>query len=172
METSKRQFCRVTDTADSAAAVARAVAELSDADLMRLNALARLRARGLPDGILWSDLLHEALARALDGSRQWPADVPFLTFVSSVMRSLCDKIWRRHRREAAVIIRGKYDEHESRTAVCTAAGQERILAAIPAISAIRRLFAGDQIATRIIAGMADGLSAEEIRRTNNISQLD
>src|SRR5271163_4921104 len=52
--------------------VAHALRRLTDADLLRLEALARLRARGLPGGVAWSDLLNEAIRRALDGSRPWP----------------------------------------------------------------------------------------------------
>jgi hypothetical protein len=48
--------------------VARAIHALSDAYLVRLKALARLWARGLPKGLSWSDVLHEAIAR---GSRRW-----------------------------------------------------------------------------------------------------
>ncbi len=42
MDVSERKFCRVADTADSAVAVSRAIAGLSETDLLRLNALARL----------------------------------------------------------------------------------------------------------------------------------
>src|SRR5712672_4045343 len=52
--------------------IARAIHSLSDADLVRLKALARLWARGLPGGVGWADVLHEAIARALDGRRRWP----------------------------------------------------------------------------------------------------
>jgi hypothetical protein len=83
------------DAADSAAAVSRALAELSAEDLLRLQALARLRARGLPSGVVWSDLLHEALARALDGSRQWPAGVPLLAFLAAPISTAQSTRWDR-----------------------------------------------------------------------------
>jgi hypothetical protein len=41
----------VVDAADSAAAVSRTLAGLSAEDLLRLQALARLLARGLPGGV-------------------------------------------------------------------------------------------------------------------------
>src|SRR5436190_21872807 len=86
--------------------VARAIGCLSVADLARLQALARLWSRGLPGGLGWADVLNEAIARALDGSRQWPPDVPLLAFLSGVMRSICDDQRRRARREDAVFVRG------------------------------------------------------------------
>jgi DNA-directed RNA polymerase specialized sigma24 family protein len=79
--------------------VGAALAALSEADLLRLRALARLRARSLPGGMSWSDPLHEALLRALTGARPWPPGVPLLAFLAGVMCSLCDEQWRRHRRQ-------------------------------------------------------------------------
>ena len=43
------------------------VAALGDADLLRLRAIARLRARGLP-GVDERDLFNEAVLRLLDGA--------------------------------------------------------------------------------------------------------
>jgi DNA-directed RNA polymerase specialized sigma24 family protein len=61
--------------------------------------IARLRTRSLPGGMSWSDLLHEAVLRALTGARPWPPGVPLLAFLAGVMRSLCDEQWRRYRRQ-------------------------------------------------------------------------
>jgi DNA-directed RNA polymerase specialized sigma24 family protein len=85
---------------NTAADVARAVHSLSDADLVRLKALARLWARGMPRGLSWSDILHDAIVRALDGSRKWPAGVSLLAFLSGVMRSICADTWRREQLDA------------------------------------------------------------------------
>jgi RNA polymerase sigma-70 factor (ECF subfamily) len=72
--------------------VGAALAALSDEDLLRVRAIARLRARSLPPGgMSWSDLLHEAVLRALTGARPWPPGVPLLAFLAGVMRSLCDE---------------------------------------------------------------------------------
>jgi RNA polymerase sigma-70 factor (ECF subfamily) len=161
------------DAAGSAAAVARALAVLPLADLLRLQALARLRARGLPPGMAWTDLLHEALVRALDGSRQWPPGVPLLVVLAGVMRSLCDELWRRRRREAAVLAFGTAAaEADAGDIPCPAADQERVLAAAEAVGAVYALFAGDPVALRIIAGLAGGLSAEEIRAAHGLSAVD
>lgn len=170
MEIIERAACPPADAAESAIAVARALARLPAADWLRLNALARLWARGLPDGFGWSDLLHEALLRALDGSRQWPAGVAFPKFLSGVMRSLRADFWRRQRREADVILRPE-DAPDPAAAVCPAGSQERVLAAVQAMAEIHRLFADDQTALRIIAGLGNGLSAVEIRQANGLSDV-
>jgi RNA polymerase sigma-70 factor (ECF subfamily) len=132
-------------------------------------AVAKLRARGLPDGVGWSDLLHEALARALDGSRQWPSGVPLLVFLAGVMRSIGNEIWRRRRREAGLIALANGAEYQN--IACPAPNQERVLAAGEAVAAIYRLFCGDQTAQQIISGLASGLSAEDIRRQHDLSSL-
>jgi DNA-directed RNA polymerase specialized sigma24 family protein len=67
--------------------IAAAIRGLSDADLTRLRALAGLRARTLP-GVDWSDLLNEAIVRALDGTRRWSPTVPILAFLAGIMRSI------------------------------------------------------------------------------------
>jgi RNA polymerase sigma-70 factor (ECF subfamily) len=162
----------VADAAGSAADVSRALGALSEIDLLRLRALARLRARGLPPGIDWSDLLNEALARALDGSRQWPQGVPFLVFLAGVMRSICDEVWRRRRREAALIAFGASAETDARDVACPAADQERVLAACEAVAAIYRLFAGDRVALLIISGLANGKSADDIRVLHGLSPVE
>ena len=69
--------------------VGAALAALSEEDLLRLRAVAKLRARALPpDAMSWPDLLHEAVLRALTGARTWPIGVPLLGFLAGVMRSL------------------------------------------------------------------------------------
>lgn len=167
MEASKRE--KPVGAADSGTLVSSALAALSEADLLRLQALARLRARGLPPGVSWTDLLHEAIARALDGSRRWPPGVPLLAFLSGVMRSICDELWRKRGREADLLV---LEEEAGREVVCPAPNQERILAAVQAIAAVQRLFRGDEIALRIMDGLANGLSAEEIRTNNNLSAIE
>jgi len=68
---------------------ARAIRALSDADLVRLKALARLWSRGLPAGLGWADVLNDAILRVLEGARPWPPGVPLTAFLSGVMRSIC-----------------------------------------------------------------------------------
>ena len=61
-----------------------ALRQLSDDDLRRLEQLARLRVIGL-HAVDWRDLLHEAIARLLDGSRRWPRDVSLVVFLRETM---------------------------------------------------------------------------------------
>jgi RNA polymerase sigma-70 factor (ECF subfamily) len=172
IETSELEAAPDLDFADSPSRVSQTIASLSDTDLLRLQALARLRARGLPRGIGWSDLLHEAIVRALDGSRQWPAGLPFLAFMAGVMRSLCDEMWRRRRREVELIVWPEEAGAECTDVASPEPDQERVFAAVEAITAIHRLFAADRVALRIVAGLENGLSAEEIRQAHDLSALE
>lgn len=135
--------------------VGAALAALSDEDLLRLRAIARLRARSLPNGMSWSDLLHEAVLRALTGARPWPPDVPLLGFLGGVMRSVCDEQWRRLRRENQL---PTLDDTRS------PGDPERACAAAEALTAIQRLFASDAAALKVITGLIGGMAAEDIRR--------
>ena len=140
-----------------------ALAALSEEDLLRLRAIARLRARSLPDGMSWSDLLHEAVLRALTGARPWPPGVPLLAFLAGVMRSLCDEQWRRHRRQdhlPALHDSGGSDD------------PERACAAAEALAAIQRLFASDAAALKVIAGLISGMAAEDIRRHYGLTAVE
>lgn len=153
---------------NTTADVARAIHGLTDADLVRLKALARLWTRGLPDSIGWADVLHEAIARVLDGSRKWPPDVPILAFLSGIMRSICEDQWRRARRDLETLVR---DEDVSD--LCGPGDEvERIVAAAQSVAAINQLFAGDPLALKIIAGLAEGLTPPEIRKRYDMSERE
>jgi DNA-directed RNA polymerase specialized sigma24 family protein len=140
-----------------------ALAALSEEDLLRLRAIARLRARSLPDGISWSDLLHEAVLRALTGARPWPPGVPLLAFLAGVMRSLCDEQWRRHRRQDHLPTL-----HDSGGAD----DPERACAAAEALAAIQRLFASDKAALKVITGLISGMAADDIRRHYGLTAVE
>jgi RNA polymerase sigma-70 factor (ECF subfamily) len=141
-----------------------ALGALSEEDLLRLRAIARLRARSLPSGgMSWSDLLHEAVLRALTGARSWPPGVPLLAFLAGVMRSLCDEQWRRHRRQDH-----RPTSHDSGGAD----DPERACAAAEALAAIQRLFASDAAALKVIDGLLSGMAAEDIRRHYDLTALE
>jgi len=156
-------------TSDAAAGdVGCALRTLSDADLVRLKSLARLWSRGLPGGFGWADVLNEAIMRSLDGSRRWPPEVPLLAFLSGVMRSICDEHWRRARRDRALLVAAP-DAHGS---VIAPDNPERVLAAAQALGAINGLFADDPAALKILAGMAEGMTAHDIRLHSDMSERD
>ncbi len=151
----------------AAAEIAAAINGLSPAELARLRALARARAQGLPAGMGWADLLQEAVTRTLAGNRKLPPDVPLVAFLGGVMRSLANEAWRRSRREGVLL------EALGETAGEDAARDpERTALAIQALSSIHRLFAGDPDVLKLLAGLADELSGEEIRQMYDLPARD
>ena len=154
--------------------IAAEIAALCDADLLRLLAIARMRARGLP-GLDALDLLNEALVRLLAGARSRPEHVPLVALLATTMRSVAHDHWRRNRRESTVLVspRPGHDDAASRQAdPSPGVDPERTTAALQALAEIDRLFADDEVALRIIAGLAEGLGAAEIRARFVIGERD
>lgn len=145
------------------------VAGLADADLLRLGALARLRARGLP-GLEGADLLNEAVLRLLDGSRTRPPDVPLVAVLAMTMRGVAHDHRRRLRRERPVLVPSTGDgDVATLPDPSPGVDPERATAAAQALADIDRLFARDAVALQVIAGLGDGLTPAEIRRRYGLS---
>jgi DNA-directed RNA polymerase specialized sigma24 family protein len=148
---------------------------VSKSDLLRLKTIARIHARGLPADAGWADLLQEAFTRILDGSRQQPAGVPLVAFLAGVMRSLKSEHWRRALRESRYAQKFRAPqagEPEDLDLGDRASDPERLLSALQELAAVDRLFADDHMVLQIINGLAEGLTAEQIRAAMGISKTD
>jgi RNA polymerase sigma-70 factor (ECF subfamily) len=144
---------------------------VTEIDLLRLKTLARLHARGLPPDVGWDDLLQEAITRVLVGSRKIPDGVSMVAFLAGVMRSLKAEHWRRA--HSGVDPRGiEYADATTIELRDAAPGPERSLIARQELTAIERLFAGDRVACKIIAGLGEGLSPDEICAKHRLSKTD
>jgi RNA polymerase sigma-70 factor (ECF subfamily) len=149
---------------------------VTEMDLLRLKAIARLHARGLPPDVSWDDLLQEAITRVLTGKRVQPDGVALVAFLGGVMRSLrADHIRRaRHgvsREDARWLDQPREDVFELELLDPTA-DPERALIAAEELDKIRRLFADDPVALLIIDGLAEGLAAEQIRARHGLSRTE
>jgi DNA-directed RNA polymerase specialized sigma24 family protein len=163
---------------------------VTEMDLLRLKTIARLHARGLPPDVGWEDLLQEALTRVLSGARRVPAGVAMVAFVAGIMRSLRSEHWRRiaagggagggvRRRAQAP---SEYRSYRTRAAALRdvalaaqadpAADPERSLIALQELAAIERLFADDAVVLKIIDGLGEGFTAEQIRAAHGLSKTD
>jgi DNA-directed RNA polymerase specialized sigma24 family protein len=161
--------------------IERALADglVSATDLLRLKAIARLHAWGLPPDMSWSDLLQEALLRVLQGSRRRPADVSIVAFLAGVMRSIKAEQWRRRRREyhapGGVDPRGMSSDIAAEDAAepgDPAPNPEQRLALFQELAAIYRLFSDDPAALQILNGLASGLTPDEIRDTSRMTKTE
>lgn len=142
-------------------------------DLLRLKTIARLHARGLPPDVGWTDLLQEAFARVLDGSRRRPAGVPMVVFLAGVMRSIKAQHWRRIYRGGRRQVRwlaGVGDLPPDEVAD-PAPSAERQLIAIEEVNALRRLFHDDPQAMQILSGLYEGCTPEEICSAHQLSKV-
>ena len=90
------------------------------------------------------------------------------------MRSICDDYWRRARRDLELLVR--WDDFADLAAPDEEAQSppdpERVLAAGQALAAVYSLFADDPPALKVIAGLADGLTAKEICRVYGMSECE
>lgn len=157
------------------AQTARALELLSNTDLLRLKTVARVYARGLsPEGV-WEDMLQEAITRVLTGSRRRPEGVGMVPFVAGILRSLRAHYWSRARREPRedqLRIDAPHDECSTHNLVDPAPGPERALEARQHLTLIKVLFAADWAVLKILEGLGEGLSAEEIRLSVGLSKTD
>ena len=128
---------------------------LSDADLVRLQALARLWSRGLPAGLGWADVLNEAIVRVLEGSRPGRRACRCWRSCSGVMRSICDDQWRRCGAKHYPARRRGGTRGDRRG---TSPDPERTLAAAQVLGEIDRLFADDRQCCRSSPGSSEGLT--------------
>jgi len=78
--------------------VARLLSRLRHTDHLRLAALATVWTKVCPRREAF-ELLNEALARVLSGSRPWPAEVSIHAFLSQVMRSIASQWAHEDKRE-------------------------------------------------------------------------
>ena len=152
---------------------ARALAEMSDADLLRLKRFAQHRAAGLP-GIEWEDLFHDAVDRVLSGRRRWPRSVPFIVFLQQTVRSLSHEHWRR-RLEGPLVSEADLDlaqraEHQDAPDM-GARSPEAQLEARDLLRAVVALFESDALIIAVLTGLADGQTPTEIIRSANCTPV-
>ena len=158
----------------SARECATALNRLSEADLRRLEQIARYRSLGLSD-LDWRDLLQEAVTRLLAGSRRWPRDVPLAVFLRETMRSIVSDYWRRRRTNVilleADLLRtedaGRRDIVES--AQDPSSNPEREASANETLARVEEVFQDDSEARAVIIGMANGKSPKEIQEETSMT---
>lgn len=158
------------------AAQALALKLVSEMDLLRLKAIARLHARGLPPTVDWSDLLQEAFTRLLEGSRKCPEGVPLVAFLAGVMRSIKADHCRRARGGASRLLRMRteLDLDDDPAGVVSDPGPdpERSLIAMQELAEMDRLFADDLRVLQVIEGLFEGWAPEQIRAKYDMSKTE
>ena len=145
---------------------AAALQGFSDADFRRLDEAARLRAAGLAS-VEGRDLLHEAIARMLEGKRQWPRNVPLEVFLRETMRSIASDHWRRQESARVVAAEARADPETGDGAIAMAGdasmAPEARTGAAETLARIDALFSDDADAQAVMAGKASEMSPREIQ---------
>jgi DNA-directed RNA polymerase specialized sigma24 family protein len=136
-------------------------------DFLRLKAIARLHARGLPADVTWDDLLQEAFTRVIVGTRRKPADISMVAFIAGIMRSLRSE--HRRRAQAGPGSRGALPVDQLHD---QSADLEQSLIARQELESIQRRFAGDAVVNGLIQCLAEGLSPTQICAALRISKTD
>ena len=134
-------------------------------DFLRLKAIARLYARGLPPDVTWDDLLQEAFTRVIVGTRRKPPALSMVSFIVGIMRSLRSEHSRRARggpegREPMQVDRRRDP----------GADLEQALIAQEQIEFIEKLFTGDAEVQGLLHCLMEGLSAAQIREVLKMSK--
>ena len=148
--------------------------KLSDAELARLDEAARLRAVGLA-GVDGRDLFHEAIARMLEGRRQWPLDVPLGAFLLKTVQSIASDHRRRQSAGVVVVESDVRACPETGDGVVAMAGdvsmapQARVSAA-ETLARVDAIFRDDADAQAVMAGKAYGMSPAEIQKEHAMDE--
>jgi RNA polymerase sigma-70 factor (ECF subfamily) len=135
-----------------------AIKGLSDRDKATLLKGARAYARICQSRYDYEDLLHEAIARVLEGSRKWPRAVPFLSFLFGVMRGIA---WdsRDHCPEGEPEPpAAKHHEGEVIARIDT----QKLIA----------LFGDDPVAQKLVVGMLEGARGQDLWQSIGLTQTD
>lgn len=141
---------------------------LSPAEILRFTKIAFRWADGTSQ--TGDDLFQEAVLKTLDGERKCPRDLDISAFLINAMRSLA---WAAREREKADPLAGADDVADPQGAAAAlvppARSPEECLAAKRDYKARQQalldLFADDEEALKVLLGLFDMRSAEEIRDT-------
>ena len=145
-----------------------ALRSLTASDLRRLQHLARIRAIGL-EPLEWGDLLNEAIARLLEGSRRWPRDVSLVVFLRETMRSIANGHLRRLEKRTVVAASALGTDAATGNRIVEGAGDvsmepEARTSASETLARVEGLFSGDKDAMAVISGKVSGQSPQEIQK--------
>jgi len=146
--------------------IAKAIRELTPAELIRLKKVAGYYAAGRP---IWStDLLQEAFTRAIDG-RVCPVHVTVVKFLAEAMRSIAHGEGEKVENRLVLVSAGASSEVARQADAYPDHGlnaEQRMVSdesVVEMRKAILGLFADDDIGQIIAEGMMDGLEGEELR---------
>lgn len=152
-----------------------AIESFDDAMMLRLEKASRYWAVGR--GITADDLLQDAVERSLTGDRRCPRSVPVHTFLSNVMRSLASA----SRKSDAVKLEkavDMYEEEECSSSISKSPkpSPDELNMSADEVNKLAcqldDLFAGDEGAQLVLAGLLQEMTREEIQSECKLSDVE
>ena len=148
-----------------------AIRSLTTADRVRLKKVSQIYAR---PAISASDLLQEALFRALDGRRRCPVDVEATKFLAEAMHSIADEMSdKEKRRGGAAVSIEEVSDLADRPYSEQLDIEERLIEEEEARrirSSILGLFGDDPTATDLVDGIMEELTVEELMELTDLDK--
>jgi len=155
--------------------VVAAIDALTTAETLRLSKVASFRARGLAAfglGTSADDLLQEAIARTLNGTRRWRKTVNFVTHLTQTIRSIANHA--REELKGGTVAPATSDDADGKLdgiAVWSVAPDpERAAAAVEQLDKISESFESDPEVGLILTCLARGMTGPEIHADLGITQ--
>jgi RNA polymerase sigma-70 factor (ECF subfamily) len=153
--------------------IAAAIRSLTDDDWFRLHKVALSYASLY--GLDKDDLVHDAIVRALDGSRNCPVSVDIVYFLKEAIRSIADGAAQKKRRRREVRL-PDYDDPANALPEPADPSPDAEAELIAEEEAARRsaeiadLLSDDIEAQTIAEGILDGMRGEELRALTDLDE--
>jgi DNA-directed RNA polymerase specialized sigma24 family protein len=155
--------------------IEQAIRILPQVGWVRLRKVAAAYCRGRPFDA--DDLLQRAFTKALDASRQCPADIDVVRFLADTMHSIASddaKKRRRHPELQAVSLFGDDGGLALDPPDCRATAEQALAGDQQAArfkQAIIGLFADDPVAQVMVEGIMEGMEGEELREVTGLTKI-
>jgi DNA-directed RNA polymerase specialized sigma24 family protein len=160
-------------TKETSVRVREALENLTAVELLRLHKFAEWRIQALGrkrHGRTAEDLLHDAVVATIEGGRVWRDGIDLIQHLCGAMRSI-SCAWSHKRDEYLDSELAETDESFIES-LAASDDFERSFAAQKEFEAIQALFAGDVVASKVLACFYFGYTPKERYRTFGLSAKD
>jgi RNA polymerase sigma-70 factor (ECF subfamily) len=152
-----------------------AIARLSDRDLLRCRQFGKALLFREVLGLDAEGLVHEAMARALEGTRKWPRAQPFDVFLNGAMRSIADEHLEKRQARPEDLDRARDDE-DGRDGTMDGRASSELTPERRALwdrceAELLAIFKGKK-ALAVLMGLIEGMSPEEICKMSGLTTKD
>lgn len=153
-----------------------AIAALSDRDLLRLRQFGKALLFREVLGLDAEGLVHEAMARALEGTRTWPRAQRFDVFLKGAMRSIADEHLEKRRGRPEDLDRVHGDDEEDSAGRMDDRATSELTPQLRVLwdeceAELLAIFKGKR-ALAVFVGLIEGLPPSQICKMSGLDQKD